>query len=201
MGDRLNMVIDKAGTKGAPMVEVSAQYLLNCVPGQDHCGYPGSAGAAMSYVIEHGVPDESCAPWQNAWPEGPRPYGVQTCDALHICAQMMIDPKTGKPAEFKNHTMHLQPVKDPRMYRIESNTVVPPNNTAAIMEALQTGPVPCGIHAQPLANYTKGIVTDPDGGRTSDDHSVAIVGWGDEAGTPYWTIQNNWGAARNLCFH
>ncbi len=30
-------------------------------------------------------------------------------------------------------------------------------------------------------------------GATSDDHSVAIVGWGDEAGTPYWTVQNNWG--------
>ena len=149
----------------------------------------------MRYVMEHGVPDQSCAPWQNAWPEG-----VQTCDALHICAQEMIDPKTGKPAEYPNHTMHLQPVKNPRMYTIESDTVIPANNTQAIMEALQTGPVPCGIHAEPLATYTKGVITDPDGGRTSDDHSVAIVGWGDEAGTgtPYWTIMNNWGTLKCL---
>jgi hypothetical protein len=118
IGDRLAMLMDKAGIKGVARIEVSAQYLLNCVPGQHHCGYPGSASAAMRYVREHGIPDESCAPWQNGWE-----YGVQQCDALHICAQMQIDPKTHKPAEFPNHTMHMQPVKNPRMYMIESDTV------------------------------------------------------------------------------
>ena len=93
VGDRLNMAVAKAGVKGASRIEVSAQYLLNCVPGQHHCGYPGSASAAMAYILKHGIPDESCAPWQNAWPEG-----VQTCDALHTCAQMSIDPDTHKPA-------------------------------------------------------------------------------------------------------
>ena len=48
---------------------------------------------------------------------------MQQCDALHTCAEMMIDPKTHKPAEFPNHTMHLQPVENPRMYFIESDTV------------------------------------------------------------------------------
>ena len=194
LGDRLNMLIDKAGVRGAGRIEVSAQYLLNCVPGQRRCGYPGSAGAAMQYVMQHGIPDESCAPWQNAWDgrTATKPYGVQQCDPLHICAQMMIDPKTGHPASFPNHTNHLQPVDNPRMYHIVSNNQVPPNNTQAIMEALQTGPVPCGIHADPLVSYTKGIMIDPDGGMTSDDHSVAIVGWGAEAGTPYWVVQNNW---------
>jgi hypothetical protein len=50
MGDRLNMLVDKAKIRGAARIEVSAQYLLNCVPGQHHCGYPGSASAAMGYL-------------------------------------------------------------------------------------------------------------------------------------------------------
>ena len=137
IGDRLNMMVERspgAGASPSPRIEVSAQYLLNCVPGQRHCGYPGSASAAMRYVATHGIPDEACAPWQvrtptpraplrqqqsadpvrarqNAWPEG-----VQSCDALHICAQMTIDPHTHKPAEFPNHTMHLAPVPNPRMH-------------------------------------------------------------------------------------
>jgi hypothetical protein len=118
IGDRLAVLMDKARIEGVARIEVSAQYLLNCVPGQRHCGYPGSASAAMRFVAQHGIPDESCAPWQNAWE-----YGVQQCDALHTCAEMMIDPKTHKQAEFPNHTMHLQPVENPRMYFIESDTV------------------------------------------------------------------------------
>jgi hypothetical protein len=42
------------------------------------------------------------------------------------------------------------------------------------MEALRSGPVPCGIHAEGLSSYKKGIITDPDGGKTSDDQSVRI---------------------------
>lgn len=72
------------------------------------------------------------------------------------------------------------------MYQVTFDTRIPANNTDAIMEALQSGPVACGVHAEGLIGYQKGIVTDPDGGKTSDDHSVAIVGWGVEAGTPYW---------------
>jgi hypothetical protein len=53
-------------------------------------------------------------------------------------------------------------------------TRIPPNNTQAIMEAVRSGPVPCGIHAEGLSAYKTGIVTDPDGGKTSDDQFVRI---------------------------
>eukprot|EP01051_Picozoa_sp_SAG22_P007889 SAG22_NODE_573_length_8999_cov_9.592921_4_plen_266_part_00 len=179
MGDRLNLMLDQAGV-ATTRIEVAAQHLLNCVPGQHHCGYPGSASAAMRYVAAHGIPDESCAPWQNA---------KLPCDALHTCAQMMLDPSTHKPAVWPNGTHKLAPVENPRLFYVEKDTPIPPNNTEAIMQALQSGPVPCGIHAEGLIGYTKGVVTDPDRGLTSDDHSVAIVGWGVESGTPYWTVQ------------
>lgn len=74
IGDRLNMLVERspgAGESPSPRIEVSAQYLLNCVPGQRHCGYPGSASAAMRYVATHGIPDEACAPWQVRTPRAP----------------------------------------------------------------------------------------------------------------------------------
>jgi hypothetical protein len=170
IGDRLNMLVSRAGIKGAPRIEVSAQYLLNCIPGQHHCGYPGSSSAAMKYVMAHGIPDESCAPWQNAWPDG-----VQICDALHTCAQMMIDPATRKPVTWPNHTHRMEPVANPRMYMIKSNIRVAPNDTEAIMQALLSGPVACGVHAEGLMGYSNGVITDPGGGLFWPLHAIVLT--------------------------
>ena len=76
MGDRLNILIESArqrqSQEGEPRqhqgqllgrVEVSAQYLLNCVPGQRHCGYPGSSSAAMAFVAAHGIPTMAMPGW------------------------------------------------------------------------------------------------------------------------------------------
>ena len=85
IGDRLNMLVERspgAGESPSPRIEVSAQYLLNCVPGQRHCGYPGSASAAMRYVATHGIPDEACAPWQVRTPTPRAP--------LHSAAQLTL---------------------------------------------------------------------------------------------------------------
>ena len=201
MGDRLNILIESARQRqsqegeprqhqgqqqGQPLgrAEVSAQYLLNCVPGQRHCGYPGSSSAAMAFVAAHGIPDEACAPWQGEWPAG-----RQQCDPLHICAEVAINPRT-HDHQWPNHTkpQHMVPVPNPRMYRVEKDTRIPPNDTQAIMAALQSGPVACGVHAQGLVAYTGGVLMEAEHPGTSDDHSVAIVGYGEEDGTPYWVV-------------
>ena len=38
-------------------------------------------------------------------------------------------------------------------YEIVADTRIPANNTAAIMAALETGPVACGVHAEGLIGY------------------------------------------------
>ena len=191
IGARLNMMIEKAGMAlPEGRIEVSAQVLLNCLPGQDpipRCGYPGSSSAAMEYVSKHGIPDESCAPYENTRHE---------CDAVHICADVKANPKLHNHEWPHNQTIPYEAVRNPRLYYVESNEAIAPNDTEAIMRSLQSGPVPCGVHAEGLTNYSSGIITALDHKMSKplqDDHSVALVGWGSDEGVDYWVLQNVWG--------
>lgn len=58
-------------------------------------------------------------------------------------------------------------------------------------EIYARGPIACGISAQPILDYTSGVVTEGD---HQVDHVVSVVGWGndDEAGQ-YWIVRNSWG--------
>lgn len=57
-------------------------------------------------------------------------------------------------------------------------------------EIYARGPISCGIDAQPILNYTGGIVTMAG---DAVDHVVSIVGWGTDSGKNYWIVRNSWG--------
>jgi hypothetical protein len=189
LGVRINMAL-REGTEAdaeADRIEVSAQVLLNCVPGQKVCGFPGSSGAALEYVMANGVPHESCAPWQNA---------AMPCDAIHTCAAMGNPPR-----RHHNGTLILEPVHDPTRYYVESILRIAQGDIARMKAELVLGPLACGIHAEGLLNYTSGVLMQSKPPLpTGDDHSVAIVGWGQTAdGLPYWSVQNNWSVCLAAC--
>jgi hypothetical protein len=178
VGTRLG-VLEGSGER----FEVSAQYLLNCVPGQKYrCGYPGTSVEAMKFISEAGIPDESCAPWQNI---------KLPCDPIHICASM-TNPPTHRG---KNASTVLVAVDKPRMHRVQSIVHVPPNDTVGIQRGLLSGPVACGIHAESFKKYLGGVLRLPEPNPTVSTHAIAIVGYGHDQGVDYWRIQNNWGAS------
>jgi len=52
------------------------------------------------------------------------------------------------------------------------------DNMAA--EIMARGPIACGVDANPLLNYTGGIISTAGAGV---DHIVSVIGWGTEAGS------------------
>mgnify|MGYP001169540711 CR=1 FL=1 len=58
-------------------------------------------------------------------------------------------------------------------------------------ELLSRGPIACNVDANPILNYTGGIVTDKS---DSTDHTISVVGWGTDADRGlYWIVRNSWG--------
>lgn len=60
------------------------------------------------------------------------------------------------------------------------------------------GPIKAAINANPLRNYTGGILgsdDDPAMLDTHHNHGVSIVGWGydEERKTQHWIVRNSWG--------
>merc|ERR1712151_250994 len=58
-------------------------------------------------------------------------------------------------------------------------------------EIASRGPIACGIDANPLRDYTSGVVTTAGGGI---DHVISVVGWGnDDKEGLFWIVRNSWG--------
>ncbi|CAD5213483.1 unnamed protein product [Bursaphelenchus okinawaensis] len=53
------------------------------------------------------------------------------------------------------------------------------------------GTLVVGMDAEDLQYYSRGIFS-PSGRSNQINHSVNIVGWGEENGTPYWIVKNSW---------
>lgn len=65
---------------------------------------------------------------------------------------------------------------------------------AMMNEIYQRGPISCAVaDPQGLIDYTYGVYYDTTG-RTSEDHEISVVGWGEENGVKYWRVRNSWGS-------
>jgi len=64
---------------------------------------------------------------------------------------------------------------------------------AMMQEIYQRGPIACGVAVtEAMENYTSGVFEDTTGD-VNIEHEISVVGYGEEAGTPYWLIRNSWG--------
>lgn len=59
--------------------------------------------------------------------------------------------------------------------------------------AAQIGTLAIAVNAGKFQTYNKGILNPKWCSPRRLDHGVAIVGYGEENGTPYWKIRNSWG--------
>jgi len=73
---------------------------------------------------------------------------------------------------------------------------VTPHDPEALMQAVSLGPVTLAVSAYNdiFQHYAGGIITDPNNqcGGKNVDHGVLLVGYGEQNGTDYWLIKNEW---------
>ena len=169
LSDRINIVSGHVRQTG-----LSMQVILNCDKYDDGC-HGGDPLTAYQFIHEAGgIPDETCQLYVAEGHDTGR-----RCDAVDVC--MNCDAERGCFAQPQ------YPV-----WTIESYGLV--NGTTAMMAELQRGPIACSI-AVTDAFFTLmdfSIFKDVTGA-TELDHSISIVGYGEEKGIPFWIGRNSWG--------
>ena len=153
-----------------PDINLSIQVILNCGQSAGTC-YGGTALGAYEWVAQHGIPDETCQVYQ---------ADDFSCTNENIC-KICGYPPGGKCNAVETYKKYFVD---------EFGPVSGVNDMKA--EIYRRGPISCGVDANPVVDYTGGIVDD----RSSDiDHIIAVTGWGydKQTDTEYWIVRNSWG--------
>mmetsp|Transcript_21476 Transcript_21476/g.32935 ORF Transcript_21476/g.32935 Transcript_21476/m.32935 type:complete len:234 (-) Transcript_21476:892-1593(-) len=169
-------------------INPSVQHILNCEGGGSCHGGTVSGpyqwlyrlskkGSGLSYASSN--PYMACSKEMTT---GICPAGNWTCDAIGIAKTCSTFPSSGGTCSAIDPYPMVQ-ISD---YGSISGA------DAMQKEIYERGPITCGIDAEPILNYTTGIVDERG---TLVDHVVSVVGWGKDAdsGSNYWIVRNSWG--------
>jgi cathepsin X len=172
-------------------INLSIQFLLNCGGNVAGSCHGGSASGAYEFIHLMGyIPYDTCAVYQACSSDsinGFCPFTDTSCSPINICRTCNNPDKGGScsaVSRFPNATVaEWGTYSSPTMHDIKS-------------EIYARGPVKASICADPIKNYTGGILyDDPSLHNLTHNHGVSIVGWGYEEATEtqYWIVRNSWG--------
>jgi cathepsin X len=164
---------------GGPQINLSVQVILNCAKDIAGSCEGGDSLGVFQYMHQTGVPSDTCQPYSAT--DG------HACIAINICRSCAAGPS------FQNDVTDSVccAVSNPKLYKVSAYGSTAKDVDAIMMEIYCHGPVAAGINANPIVEYTSGIVTDDSTGDI--DHIVSIVGWGEERGVKFWIVRNSWG--------
>jgi len=146
---------------------VSAQALIDCVPNPQHCGGSGGCDGATGELAYAFMRD----------------YGIPLEQDLPYTARTQSCPENPLSGSYPAS----------QRVRVSGWTALPSNQAAPLMEALVSqGPAVVAVDGNNWFNYESGIFDSCE--KDADlGHAVLAKGYGQEAGTGYWLIQNSWG--------
>jgi cathepsin X len=171
------------GAKGID-INPSVQHLLNC--GNAGSCYGGDDSSAYQWIKRQpgGISTETSQPYlacSSDSKEGFCSHVNTKCSSLNVARTCGSFGAEGGPCTGLSHYPNIT-IADTGSIR---------GSSAIMKEIYNRGPVSCGIAADPILNYEKGIVTKKDNGV---DHVISVVGWGTDAKVgKYWNVRNSWG--------
>lgn len=182
MADRLNI----ARNRRWPNILLAPQPVLSCYnydPSIQGC-QGGDHMNTYEYIMEHGITDESCSPYQAAsyYVSGTPGEIIVDCSDKLVCKNCAPSGECWVPVTYE-------------MWNISSWTNLTGLGEAGMIAALQTGPISCSICATPSfeANYTGFEIWVDQSNCLETNHDISVVGYGTENGTDYWVVRNSWG--------
>jgi cathepsin X len=185
INDRVKIKRNAAGTD----IMVSVQHLLNCGNvGSCHGGTvdgPFQWLYKLSKTTGSGISYETSNPYvacSSESKEGFCPHVDTTCKPINI-ARTCGGFEGGSGGDTGNPCVEI--VNYPNVTISEYGSI---RGSNAMLKQLQLGPIACGIDAEPLLNYTGGVINDKG---KSIDHVIEIVGYDNI--NEYWIGRNSWG--------
>jgi len=168
-------------TKGqAADPDISPEDMLACC---NSCGFGCNGGypiMAMNWWVTNGVVTGG----NYGTNDGCQPYEIKPCPSG--C------PASPTPKCHKTCLAGYDKTYDADKHHASSAYNVKGNEASIRQEVFDKGPVEAAFSVyQDFFNYHSGVYHHVSGG-LAGGHAVKILGWGTEAGTPYWLVANSW---------
>ncbi|KAF6217104.1 hypothetical protein GE061_001457 [Apolygus lucorum] len=179
------------GTNGKFTSPLSAEDLMSCCPSFECNG--GNDGVAWTYVQNHGI--VTGGDFNSSI--GCQPYTFPPCEhhvngARIPCDQVKIPNGGVGPACQKKCTNADYKTS----FANDKHKVITVNQYDSVESAqediMKNGPIQAGfVVYSDFMHYKSGVYKHVTGSPLGG-HSVRVLGWGVEEGTPYWLVANSW---------
>jgi cathepsin B len=178
-------------TNGASQVHLSAQDLLSCCSACGQGCNGGDPASAWSYFTTTGVVSGGNY-GDNSWCSA---YSMPICDH-HVTGKYQPCgaseyPTPDCPTACDGNSTYKVPFAQDKHVFATSYSIA--NDETQIRQEIMTnGPVEAAftVYAD-FESYKTGVYSHVTGAELGG-HAIKIIGWGVDAGTPYWTVVNSW---------
>ena len=219
LADRIKIARGGSGDE----INLSVQYILNCGGGMAGSCHGGSHTGTYEFIKKKGhVPYDTCMPYiacSSDSKDGFCQHVDTKCSAMNTCRTCSTFSENGgfcaKVSSFWVQNRVFLPCcccSPCRFARARHTQIdVYPNATISeygsygifqtdrvhkvMAEIYARGPVAAGINAEPIIEYSGGVIENDHFWNKMVNHIVSIVGWGtdEETGKQYWIVRNSWG--------